>query len=192
MTISSQENYYDILHVSPSASTLGIINAYREAKLIFQDSSLAAYSLYSAEEIDAINQQIDEAYAILSNSETRRTYDETHNFTNPNKHAKPQDHQHVQKDLKDNNELSVIQPSVVPNVVCGKVLKELRESNSLSLEHIANKTNISLAYLKAIETDDASIFPGMFYFKSYLKQYASCIGLEPCLTWERYQKNLKD
>lgn len=186
------ESYYDILHISTNASKTGIINAYREIKLIFQADSVAAYSLYSAEEITAISLQIEEAYAILSNSETRRVYDKTLHISKQTKLNEKSQKDSLHLAPKDNIDMPFVQSTTIPHNVCGKTLRTLRESHAITLEHIANKTKISIAHLKAIEANDASAFPGVFYLKSYLKQYASSIGLEPCLTWEKYLKNLKN
>ncbi|HID37458.1 MAG TPA: hypothetical protein EYP39_08830 [Ghiorsea sp.] len=186
--MASQDNHYDTLQISTHATTADIINAYRDIKLIFQENSLAAYSLYSAEEIATINQQIEEAYVILSNSQTRLSYDITLHIHDVERAEKEVSH-HMP--IESNN-LQSAETTPVPSEVSGKVLQSIRESHAITLLQIAEKTNISLAHLKAIEANQSSAFPGVFYLKSYLKQYASCIGLEPCLTWEKYLKNLKD
>ncbi|OIQ04123.1 MAG: hypothetical protein AUK36_01030 [Zetaproteobacteria bacterium CG2_30_59_37] len=73
-------DYYSLLRISPQASKLDIINAYRHAKLTFRKDSLAVYSLYSEEELAEIRQEVDKAYAILSDREKRRVYDDEHGY----------------------------------------------------------------------------------------------------------------
>jgi curved DNA-binding protein CbpA len=73
-------DYYSLLRISPRASKLDIINAYRQAKLTFRDGSLAVYSLYSEDELELIRQEIDKAYAVLSDREKRQAYDAEHGF----------------------------------------------------------------------------------------------------------------
>ena len=115
--MASQDSHYDTLQVSTHATTADIINAYRDIKLIFQENSLAAYSLYSAEEVAAINQQIEEAYVILSNSETRRSYDITHHI---------HDVEHVEKEVSHHMPIEKFcNPSVnLMRLLCTKLPKK--------------------------------------------------------------------
>jgi len=188
--MNKAQNFYDILNVSPDASTLGIVKAYREIKLIFQPNSLAAYSLYSEEELEIMNQNIEEAYAVLSNFETRATYDETFQIPKASQQPKATPKQAQTTEL---NKITASTISVtMPNIVNGKSLKKVRKSQSITLTQIAEKTNLSKAYLKAIENNDTALFPGRFYLKSYLKQYALSIGLDPLKTWKAYKEQVKD
>ncbi len=188
--MAKQPTYYEILNVSSEASALGIVKAYREIKEIYQPGSLATYSLYSEEELAKINERIEEAYLVLSNPEARRVYDEQINLASssqPDK-VKTRSSQRIHvKSCKPG-----VEKQALPEYVDGKVLRQLRESQGITLDDIAKKTNIPKLYLQAIEVDDASAFPGHFYFKSYLQQYAECIGLDPQQTWEAYQVHVKD
>lgn len=58
-----------------------------------------------------------------------------------------------------------------------RLLRE-REAQGLSLEEVAERTRISLQYLRAIERDEASELPGGFFYRSFVRQYASTLGLE--------------
>jgi len=186
--INKAQSLYEILNVSPDASTLGIVKAYREIKLIFQPDALAAYSLYSAEELEIINQHIEEAYVVLSNFETRATYDETFKISKASPKSKTKD----TKTSVSHKIIPSVTPVTMPKIVDGKSLKKIRKSQGITLTQIAENTNLSKAYLKAIEANDIVIFPGTFYLKSYLKQYASCIGLDPLKTWKAYKAQVKD
>lgn len=73
-------DYYALLRISPRASKLDVINAYRHAKLTFRDGSLAVYSLYSEDELEMIRQEIDQAYSVLTDHEKRRVYDIENGF----------------------------------------------------------------------------------------------------------------
>jgi curved DNA-binding protein CbpA len=186
----SKPTYYEILNVSPEASALGIVKAYREIKLVFQPNALATYSIYTDEELSVMNEQIEEAYAVLSNPEARRIYDEElalHGI----KKSPPK---HKIRKTKDKKQASIPTPQKIalPEHVHGKSLKKLRKAQGITLDNIADKTNIPKAYLKAIESEDIAMFPGTFYLKSYLKQYALSIGLDPQQAWKAYQANLKD
>ncbi|OIO69519.1 MAG: hypothetical protein COW19_07390 [Zetaproteobacteria bacterium CG12_big_fil_rev_8_21_14_0_65_55_1124] len=73
-------DYYSLLRIPPEASKLDIINAYRRAKLTFRKDSLAVYSLYTEDELAQIRQQVDKAYAVLSDREKRQAYDVQHGY----------------------------------------------------------------------------------------------------------------
>lgn len=54
-----------------------------------------------------------------------------------------------------------------------------RQKRGISLEQIAEKTKISIRFLKAIEARDFKQLPGGIFASSYLRQYAEAAGLEP-------------
>lgn len=60
----------------------------------------------------------------------------------------------------------------------GRMLRCERERQKRSLSEIATQTCIGSMYLDAIERDDISILPGYFFYKSFVKQYASALGVE--------------
>jgi transcriptional regulator with XRE-family HTH domain len=57
-------------------------------------------------------------------------------------------------------------------------LAALRQSRGLSLETIADRTKISIYYLRAIEDWDLAKLPGGVYRDSFLKQYAEAIDTD--------------
>jgi cytoskeletal protein RodZ len=57
-------------------------------------------------------------------------------------------------------------------------LPKLREKKGLTLEYIANKTKISIRFLRAIEAEEFEILPGGLFDTSYIRQYAAEIGLD--------------
>jgi curved DNA-binding protein CbpA len=73
-----KQSYYEILDVSFNANPEVIRTSYIRAKNAYNRDSLAAYSLFDKEESKRILDEIEEAYTILSDSEKRRKYDESH------------------------------------------------------------------------------------------------------------------
>lgn len=60
----------------------------------------------------------------------------------------------------------------------GKLLKNERERQELTLEDISDRTKINVKYLKAIEDDKKEGFPGALYAELFTKSYAEALGLE--------------
>jgi cytoskeletal protein RodZ len=61
----------------------------------------------------------------------------------------------------------------------GKSLKTLRETKEIHLRRISNETRIGMAYLQDLEEERFDRFPGKFYFKSFAREYALSLGLDP-------------
>jgi curved DNA-binding protein CbpA len=78
MSKDGKQSYYEVLDVSFNANPEVIRTAYIRAKNAYNRDSLAAYSLFDREESRRILEEIEEAYAVLSDSEKRRQYDESH------------------------------------------------------------------------------------------------------------------
>jgi len=60
----------------------------------------------------------------------------------------------------------------------GEKLRNERQRQNRSISAIASETCISARYLEAIERDDLSVLPGGFFYKSFVKQYSSALGMD--------------
>lgn len=78
MNKDNKQSYYEILDVNLNANPEVIRMAYIRAKNAYNRDSLAAYSLFDREDSKKIIAEIEEAYGILSDSDKRRKYDESH------------------------------------------------------------------------------------------------------------------
>lgn len=61
----------------------------------------------------------------------------------------------------------------------GGQLRSARQQRGLSLGTVAEETKISSHYLEAIETDQPAKLPGTFFYKSFVRQYALALNLNP-------------
>ena len=68
-------NYYEILEISMSASSLEVRQAYEEAFSMYSEDSLVTYSLFGDKEREEILKRIEEAFATLIDREKRAEYD---------------------------------------------------------------------------------------------------------------------
>jgi cytoskeleton protein RodZ len=60
----------------------------------------------------------------------------------------------------------------------GEQLRAARERKGLTLERVADETNIAKRYLNGLETEDFSVFPGDPYVIGFLRNYADYLGLQ--------------
>jgi DnaJ-class molecular chaperone len=187
---NTSPDYYTLFQISPEASRIDIINAYRHAKLAYQQDSLAIYSLFSEQELEQIQIQVEEAYRVLSDPEKRRDYDALQLQTGSHTNQPPLLGKNVIPLHKQGSDHSrhagSEQSSGEHDTYSGETLRESREAKGITLEYIAQHTKISKRYLQAIEDEDPNNFPETVYLKGYLRQYASQIGLDPDDIVQRY------
>ncbi len=61
----------------------------------------------------------------------------------------------------------------------GTWLRRQRELREIDLREIADKTKISLRYLKAMEQDRFEVLPAPVFARGFLREYAKYVGLNP-------------
>jgi cytoskeleton protein RodZ len=61
----------------------------------------------------------------------------------------------------------------------GGKLREAREGRGIALRQIAATTRISVAALEALERNDISKLPGGIFTRSFVRSYATEVGLDP-------------
>ncbi len=69
----------------------------------------------------------------------------------------------------------------------GSILQETRLRKGLTLERIADDTNISIRFLAKIENDDFTGFPGEPYVVGFIHNYADYLGFTPDDVVARYR-----
>lgn len=66
-------------------------------------------------------------------------------------------------------------------------LEQQRAREGLSLEEIADRTKISIRFLRAIEAGEFEQLPAGIFAISYIRQYADAIGADPERILARYR-----
>jgi cytoskeletal protein RodZ len=61
----------------------------------------------------------------------------------------------------------------------GEKLRQQRELRGISLRDISEATKISVRFLQALETDRIDILPGGIFRRSFVREYARFVGLDP-------------
>jgi transcriptional regulator with XRE-family HTH domain len=70
----------------------------------------------------------------------------------------------------------------------GKYLSEAREARQIDLRDAAQQTRISINYLKALEEEDFSRFPGEVFVKGFLKNYSRFLRLDESEVMKKYEE----
>lgn len=74
----------------------------------------------------------------------------------------------------------------------GGKLRQAREGRGLSLRQIAVITKISASALEALERNDVSKLPGGIFSRSFVRSYASEVGLDPDRTVQEFLERFQD
>ena len=207
-----KKNHYELLELSPDASSIEIRRAYKNAFELYKDESIASYSFFSPEERKEIISHLEEAYLTLINPESRAEYDKkliengtVVEGTQYRQKAKdpisiydirkthsdmlgPRKRPEVLKFLASQNLL--IQEIMTKDTMTGADLHAIRTELGISLEKIADETNIRLAVLRAIEEDNFDILPPMVYLKGFLKSYARYLQVDEHIIINGYIKRI--
>jgi cytoskeleton protein RodZ len=60
----------------------------------------------------------------------------------------------------------------------GATLRSARENQGRVVAEIAEELCITQRYLRAIEADDIKVLPGIFFYKAFVRQYATLLNLD--------------
>ena len=74
----------------------------------------------------------------------------------------------------------------------GSTLREARKERGVSLKQISSATKISVAALEALEKGDLEELPGGIFTRSFVRSYASEVGLDPDETVEMFLSHSRD
>jgi flagellar biosynthesis protein FlhG len=191
----STETLYDVLGVGPRASAEQIERAYRHALGLYDEDSLATYSLFGPEERRAHRARVQEAYDVLRDPVRRSEYDEVQRVSGslgaalaaisparePGAPGRP-----APVPPAPRAGVTSTPPSVLPDPVCGSDLKAARERSGVSLRDIAATSKVGVRYLEYIEADRFDRLPAPVYLRGFVQEYARVIHLDPRRTAESY------
>jgi cytoskeletal protein RodZ len=60
----------------------------------------------------------------------------------------------------------------------GCILRNAREGQGLTIAHVAQELRLTQGYVCAIEDGDLKTLPGLFFYKSFVRQYATLVGID--------------
>lgn len=72
----------------------------------------------------------------------------------------------------------------------GEILRRARSERHLTLDEVAIRTRINRKYLAAIESGDRDAIPGGFFYKSFVRQYATALTTDETNVLEQVEQSL--
>lgn len=205
-------NYYELLRIPYNASSFEIRQAYKHILTIYEENSLATYSLFAEAERKQILTKIENAFLTLIDDQKRKAYDSNlasigevpENMLTDREQKKAIPIFQMSKARTGNNSLARIRKKIQEkeagdlagimlnrDLISGKDLKNLRESLGIELEEVFQATKISPTALDAIEKDDVDNLPPKVYLRSFLKSYAEVLQLDAKQIIDGYLKNVE-
>jgi len=74
----------------------------------------------------------------------------------------------------------------------GQRLRAEREKKGLTIPDLANRTRIRVQLFEAIEADKPEQFPGRFFYRSFLRQYAGMLDLPESAVHDEIERSLAE
>jgi flagellar biosynthesis protein FlhG len=173
------ETHYGVLGIGPRATPDQVERAYRHAAGLYDEDSLATYSLLDVEERQHARERVEAAYAVLRDVARRHQYDVSLGIVSAASAPAL-----VPVPVATGPERAPI--VVLPDPVTGADLKRFRESRGISLREIATASKVGIRYLEYIEAERREVLPAPVYLRGFVQEYARVVGLDPRQTAESY------
>lgn len=187
------QTYYEILEVSPTVTAKEIQRAYEHAKETFHADSMAVYSLFSEKEVKEIEEAVEEAYRVLMDESSRRSYDQAHSRTVEEQSLeKPSGTQVASREKRASLSFTDLSFNAEVEHYRGRELKQVRERMGIELQTVSKETKISLKILESLEEENFEKLPALVYLKGFLKGYAQCLGLDSQKVVEDYIQFMRE
>jgi curved DNA-binding protein CbpA len=205
----TEQNYYDLLGVSPKASFEEVRSAYDEAVSIYSNDSIPAYSLFTQEERERILARLVDAYKILTNGQLRKEYNQILiekgelspqeiGFSSLEEAAVPKGK------VREVSVESLVREEESENLnqagdgtldlfeeyssATGQSIKTVRLAREMTLEEVYRKTYIPRHTLEDIEEERFEKLPALVYLKGFLKAYADTLTVNRAQMVDGYVK----
>lgn len=216
-----EQNYYQVLEVSPDASSNEIQAAFESARDMYNHEALVTSSILSDSERRKTFEVISEAYQTLIAEESRRLYDaqlglpprEPSNVERPAEVPRAKALSSEPSPEAPSRTLSVVEspeaepePTEAPprpvrrqspiqlgdsEEASGEFLRRAREALGLELATISEETKIGRSMLEYIEAERRDRLPAPVYLRNFTRQIATCLGLDEELVSRTYLERIR-
>ena len=166
------DGHHDLLEIERGASDEDIRRAFKRCREVYAHEALCCYGLFEPHEIEKLRARLDEAFDVLVDPARRRPYELSVFADEP----EPK----VEESPRLEDEPARPAPDIAPDTqFTGELLRQVRESQRVTLQEIHKRTKISLTYLRAIEDDDYARLPEVVYAGGFLRELARHLKLDP-------------
>ena len=184
-----EQDYYEILEISPKATEEEVRVAYEKLHLIYTPTSPGITVLFTPEEVKEIHDKVEEAYRVLRDPRTQRDYDLMLRGEGAMPAAPPPSATVTHRILSSKEIKEALGDAEI--TWSGKQLRNIRQHLSLDFDEVAAQTKVGKHNLKAIEEEDIEALPAPVYLKGFLRTYAKALGLDPHRVTEDYLEGIK-
>jgi hypothetical protein len=189
-----EQNFYDLLEVSPSATPEEILKAYERARVLYGAGSLAAYTLLTPEEGAALARRIEEAGDVLFDPEARASYDARLPVEEVRPARPPVEPPPASPPapplLPPVPSALQLKPFVPPEgaVWTGDLLRQAREARGLTVAQMAELTKVSRLHIECVEAEQFEHLP----VPVYLRGIVMCLARELRLDGQKVARSYLD
>ncbi len=204
-------NYYQILKIPANASFIEIKRAYKDALEIYEEGSLATYSLFSDDERAHLLTAIEKAFFTLIDEDKRAGYDrmlidtgevdasslgaKTRNepiplFNENNSLSADDLANRIRKKSAKKEVKALLKEVLGKDLISGDDLKRLRKAFGIEISEIYLVTKISVSVLRTIEDNQYERLPADVYLNNFLRSYAQILQVDAPRIIDGYFKNM--
>jgi len=182
-----EQDHYEVLEIPRDAGPDSIERAYRLILSTYAEDSLAIYSMVHGADAAAIRERVETAYRVLSDEESRRSYDTSLGGGRPAPEHEPEPPPEI-----------ALEPRPAPSEPFddldeageydGARLRRARLRRGLDLDEIARRTKVNPSYLDFLEDERFAHLPPRVYVRGFVIAYAACLGLDPAQVASSYMR----
>src|SRR6266849_5827920 len=187
-----QQNYYELLELPTTASAAEIHSAYKRAMELHDPASAAMYALADPAQIEDLRNLLLRARDTLIDRSLRADYDRSLGLPEADSAPAPLLSGTVEPESTPLNDEPAPLAAVAPVPVRarpkeipqnaefnGELLRQIRESQGLSLVQVSERTRISVRHLENVEADRYDALPATVYLRGMVINLARELKLDP-------------
>lgn len=181
MSATAPDDHYEVLGVARRATAEQIEKAYQFLKEMYEDVSLATYTLLDPEEMRSARVRVNQAFEVLGDPQRRKEYDETLDAP-----ARERAVLRFAPVAATGVASPVAEAASIAGPVNGEALRKVRLGRGVTLADISTRSKVGVRFLEYIESDRHELLPARVYLRSFLIEYAKALGLDPGPTADAY------
>ncbi|MDA9951238.1 helix-turn-helix domain-containing protein [Oligoflexaceae bacterium] len=208
---STIRNHYKVLNVSDTASRSEIREAYLRLKSSMSHNDAAFYSLGEGDTSSEMLREIEEAFCVLENDESRRRYDRSQRPLEVGGRAISDKREpvpaktattggkifrgrlQISVDNDQRQEISNLMQTIEKEGLTGNHIEQIREAAKLTRAEVYKVTRITPEVLEFIESENFEKLPSKVYVRGFLVNYLKFLAFEdPVKSLQNYMQRFDE